>query len=206
MSASEFLSTQPVFTRRLFAFLLLIVVVAVVWQAIVLPVGQLILSQDAWRSGAVRQLGYDRGIVATEAQAREQLQQLQAAPRWRSLFQDSPVGPNDQLKTDVAQALSATGAATLHLTSLPAENVGGLCKYGLRVVATLDAGQLKNFLVALRTRAHYLRVEQISLTAPIMQTPNTNPPLQLKVDIFGYAKAGTVDAGSTRTRVRRAPQ
>jgi hypothetical protein len=206
MNASEFLSTQPVFTRRLFALLLLIVVVAVVCQAIVLPVGQLILSQDAWRSGAVRQLGYDRGIVATGPRAREQLQQLQSAPSWRSLFQDNPVGPNDQLKTEVAQALSATGAATLHLTSLPAENAGGLRKYGLRVVATLDAGQLKNFLVALRTRAHYLRVERLSLTAPIVQSPNSNPPLQLKVDIFGYAKAGAVNAGSARTPARRASQ
>jgi len=154
-----------------------------------LPVGRLVLSQDAWRTTAMRELGYNRGVVVTERQAHDQLQVLRAASTWRSLFQSSALDPSEQLKAEVAQALSATGAATVHLTSLPAEDEGGLRKYGLRIIATLDAGQLKHLLDALRARSHYLRVEQLALTAPLMQSPDGNPPLQLKADIFGYANA-----------------
>jgi hypothetical protein len=189
MTASEYLSSQPLITRRLFAVLLLIAVGAAAWEGFILPVGRLVLSQDNWRSTAMRELGYDRGVVATERQAHDQLQALRAASTRGSLFQDSSLGPNEQLKAEVAQALNTTGAATVHLTSLPAEEEGGLRKYGLRIIATVDAGQLKRFLETLRARSHYLRVEQLALTAPLMQSPNDNPPLQLKADIFGYANA-----------------
>ncbi|MFL6600216.1 MAG: GspMb/PilO family protein [Steroidobacteraceae bacterium] len=187
MTASEYLSSQPLITRRLFALLLLIAVGTGVWEGFILPAGRLFLSQDVWRTTVVRDLGYNRGIVATEPQAREQLQVLRAASTWQRLFQDSPLGANEQLKAEVAQALNAAAAVTLHLTSLPAQDEGGLRKYGLRAVATLDAGQLKLFLDALRARSHYLRVEQLAVTAPPMQSPDSNPTLQLKADIFGYA-------------------
>ena len=206
MTASEYLSSQPVVTRRLFALLLFIVVVAVGWQAVVFPMGQVLLSQNVWREGAVRRLGYSRGIVATESQAKDQLQKLHAAPIWHSLFQDGSAGASDQLKSEVAQALSTVGASALHLTTLPAENEGGLRKYGLRVVATLDAGQLKRFLDALRARAHYFRVEELSVTAPLMQSPNTNPALQLKADIFAYAVTGTADTVPVSTPDQRVPR
>jgi len=206
MTASEYLSAQPVVTRRLFALLLLSVVAVVGWQAIALPVGQLILSQESWRENAVRQLAYTRGIVATESQAREQLQKLHATSTWHRLFQDSSVGSGDQLKAEVAQALNAAGATTLHLTSLPAENEGSLRKFGLRVVATLDAGQLRRFMESLRARSHYLRVDQLSLTSPLVQSPNINSPLQLKADIFGYSKGGSVIPASVDAPARRTPK
>jgi hypothetical protein len=186
MTASEYLSSQPLFTRRLFAVLLLIAVVVGAWQGLMLPVGRLVLSQDTWRTTATQKLSYNRGVVETGPQAHNELQVLRTAPIWRSLFQGGSLPPPEQLKTEVAQALNATGAATVRLTSLPAQDEGGLRKYGLRVVATLDAGQLRHFLDALRARPHYLRVEQLALTAPLMQSPNVNPPLQLRADIFGY--------------------
>ena len=186
MTVSEYLSSQPLFTRRLFALLLLTAVVVGAWQGVMLPVGRLVLSQDTWRTTAMQKLSYNRGVVETGPQAHNELQALRNASIWRRLFQGGTLAPTEQLKTEVAQVLNATGASTVRLTSLPAQDEGGLRKYGLRVVATLDAGQLRHFLDALRGRPHYLRVEQLALTAPLMQSPNVNPPLQLRADIFGY--------------------
>jgi hypothetical protein len=189
MTASEYLSSQPLITRRLFALLLLGVVGTLAWEGLILPLGQLMLSQDEWRSAAIRYLGYNRGLVATESQARQQLKVLRSASTWRGLFDSDSLGANEQLRAEVALALNVTGAAAMSLTSLPAESEGGLRRYALRVVANLDAGQLRHFLSALRARPHYLRIEQLALTAPLMQSPDDNPSLQFKADIFGYAHA-----------------
>jgi Type II secretion system (T2SS), protein M subtype b len=187
MTASEYLSSQPLVTRRIFAVLLLIAVCMSAWWGFMLPIGRLFTSQDLWRTTAIRELGYNRGVVATESDARNQLQVLRTPSTWQRFFQDGSLGPNEQLKAEIEQALNASGAGSVRLTSLPAQSDGVLRKYGLRVVATVDAGQLKRFLDALRARSHYLRVEQLALNAPLRQAANENPPLQLKADIFGYA-------------------
>jgi len=187
MTASEYLSSQPIVTRRLFALLLLLVIVVGAWQGFVVPAGQLIRSQDSWRTAATEKLGYSRGVVASEAQARNQLQAVRTTSAWRGFLTNSDLASNE-LKNELTQALTGAGATGVRIASLPAQNEGGLRKFGARIVATADADQLKQFLAALRARPRYLRVEQITVTAPLVQSPDGNPAVQLKADIFGYTK------------------
>jgi hypothetical protein len=54
----------------------------------------------------------------------------------------------------------------------------------------LSIDQLRTFLSAVRAHAKYLRVQRLTISAPLAQPANANPPLLVKLEICGYAEAG----------------
>jgi len=190
MTAVEYILTQRPAVRRAFAVLLLATTVQLLWFGLIMPAHLLVLSQSTWREETQSDLARARGTAGIESQVRERLNALQAAAVWQRFYDNQHSSAIDgALSQDITRLANTAGINIHSLTTLPATTEGLLRRHGVRLAASMSIDQLKLFIAALRTHTRYIRVERLSVSAPQVQPPDRNPPLEIKADLFGYNRA-----------------
>ena len=188
MSYTDHILAQPRATRRALALLLVPVVVAVAWNALVVPAQWIAKSQDEWRDETRRTLARARGHAASLGSLQKQVDALPASPVWQRLYvMNGTDGGSTSVQQDVAALCGAAGLENPVITALPAEKAGPLMQLTMRIAMTGSADRLKVFLVKLREQPRYLRVDRINITSPQAQSGDQNPVLTINMDIAGFA-------------------
>jgi hypothetical protein len=144
--------------------------------------------QNEWRATAAHALARQRGLAAIEAAVRARLDALPKLQIWQRLYRANAQGAAVMtLQSDVNSALAASNARPQTFAPIAITETGPLRKVGLRIVASMTIDQLRAFLMQTERLAHFVRIEQLVVSAPPNQTPQTNPPLVVTMDIFGFA-------------------
>jgi hypothetical protein len=189
MTLTQRLDRQPLAVRRGAALSLLIAVVLTGWFLIFEPLRFVVTSQQEWRAEVRQTIGRSRGLAAMTFDLQKAVDELASLPAWTRFYRVARGTDGGALiHRDVASLCSDVGATILSLTPLPSRKEGELDKIGVRFSATMTADQLKAFIVRLRAFPQYLRTEEMSISAPQMQSPETNPTLTVTLELFGYAQ------------------
>jgi Tfp pilus assembly protein PilO len=188
MTLAEKIASRPLRLRRLLALLATLALVAMIWNLLLLPIAWVAASQERWRLEVSTHLARDKGHAALEADIRAQLAALPAASAWNHFYKIAP-GEDAQarLQRDVTSLCAAAGAVVQAVVPLPAADEHGLVRTGIRITTTVTADQLKALVGLIRDHPQYLRVEQLSVSAPQIQTAQQNPSLLVTLEVFGYS-------------------
>jgi hypothetical protein len=188
MRPAEHLQNLPPAIRRVAAITGLAVALLVL-LGLSLLVTRLAGSQDAWRERTRSALARDRGRAELIPHLNAELQRVRSAPIWTRFYaKSSGVNASVQMQGEVAKLGSGAGLLVKATSQVPAEVHGALGKLTLRMTATAAVDQLERFLRALRTNAHVLRVERLTVTAPQDQVLDANAVLAVTLDITGYER------------------
>lgn len=189
MTRVESLSCRPTLQRRVLAVSLLMVGVALIWGAVIEPLGWILVSQSQWRTDVRRELARARGRADSEPALRQRLEALPAARVWGKFFavpKGQDVGA--LVQRDVMAVGATAGVVVQAVTSIPRVEEAGLAGYGVRFTVSMTADQVRKFMDALRGNAHYLRVERLGVTAPQLQQPDQNASLTVTMEVYGYTR------------------
>ncbi len=197
MTLTERIAALPLALRRVIASCLLLAAVLAVWGFVAVPLHWIVTSQDDWRSAARTELARARGWAARLPEARANVAGLSSRPVWKYFYR---AGQGEDagalIQGDVRTLCDGNGIAVQSVTTLPAENVGRLRKFGARVSLSANAEQLAKLVAALRQHTPYLRLERLTASSPQTQQADQNAPITLIADIAGYsAGAGDPRAG-----------
>jgi hypothetical protein len=188
MTLADRIVAQPAPTRRALA-LLLAATMAAASIAAVHAIFSIVSSQESWRSTARKALAQDRGIAANDSQVRGALDSLSSAPTLKRFYAPSADTDGAQLvQRDVVSLGTLVGAGIQSTAALPTVEDVQLRVHGVRLVASMSIDQLKDFIARIRAHANYLRVQELNISAPQVQTPDVNPPLTVTVTILGYSR------------------
>lgn len=187
MSLSDRILRQHAIMRRALAVLLVFLMLLVVWIAVIVPARALALSQTRWRIQARHHLAGDKGRASAESALREQLRALPGAPVWSRFYPSRGASADTALRTDLMRLTASAGVTVQSLATLPTEEDGALRRHGMRIDASMTIGQLEHLATELHTHARYLRVERLTISAPIVQAPHTNPTLVVRMVVYGYS-------------------
>ncbi|MGA7538945.1 MAG: GspMb/PilO family protein [Steroidobacteraceae bacterium] len=190
MSLADHILRQHVLMRRALAVLLLLLSMALARIAVIAPVHALVLSQAKWRTQARHQLSDDKGRASAEGTLREQLRTLPRASVWSRFYpSDGARNPDTALRSDLVNITTTASVTVQSLALLPTDEKGALRRHGMRIVASMTIDQLEHLVADLRRQSRYLRVGQLTISAPIVQPPHTNPLLLVQMVVYGYSIA-----------------
>lgn len=179
---------QHIITRRALAVLLVIMALVLMRFALIAPAHALMLSQGRWRTQAGQDLADAKGQASAEQTVRKQLSALPGAPVWNRFYPSGGAdNPDAALRADVTGVMASAGTTVQSLAPLPTQEEGAISRHGLRLSASMTVDQLQRVVTDLRGQARYLRVERLTISAPIAQTPHTNPPVLVKMVVYGYS-------------------
>ncbi len=193
---------MPILMRRTVAVTLLPTAALLLWMAVVQPITGIYQSQQAWRDEARRLLGFSKSSVAELDQLQQQVAAMRASPLWSKLYRaqrsDAAV---TALQADIGGLLTAVQANAQALAPVRSTNVARLIRIGVHLTASMRIDQLQQFIAAAANHQRYLRIEQLTITAPQTQSPTENPLLVVDMDIHGFELPST--QGTTRNAVQR---
>jgi hypothetical protein len=193
VSVSERIAARPLLQRRALALTLLLVLLGGLWIAAWEPLHWMVSSQDHWRGEMRRQLAHARGEAAIEPQLRQRLHDVEQAPLWKTLYEETPGrDTNSLVQADLTVLCTSVGAKVQAVAPLPRMREGRFTGYGVRGTTVVTAEQLRALIGALRTHPRYLRVEHLTVTAPQLQLEEDNAELTVTIEIYGYALATAV--------------
>lgn len=185
---AERIVAQPASARRALA-LVLVAAIAAASIAVVHTICDIVSSQDIWRSTARNALARDRGVAANGSQIRGSLESLGSAPVWNRLYAPGADADGAQLvQRDLMSLGTSAGAVIQSAVALPAVEGAELRSHGVRLVASMSIDQLRNFIAGIRAHTRYLRVQELSISAPQTQALDVNPPLTVTVTVLGYSR------------------
>lgn len=184
MSIAEQLSKLPPRAQRAIAVLLIPATLMLTHVLVVWPIWHMYQSQVQWREDAARLLAQRRGMSEIAAVVRERLDTLPQLQIWQRLFRTTAVVA---LQAEVNSALTGARARPQSFEPLETKPLGPLQKIGVRIVAPMTIDQLRDVLVRIEGLSHLVRIEQLLINAPPLQSPDQNPTLVVTMDVVGYA-------------------
>ena len=190
MTPLERLAAKPPGQRRACAVLLLVGALVFLWAAILTPLGWIVHSQEEWRAEVRRELAHALGRAASEPELRTRVATISMEPIW-GRFYEVPAHQDAAalIQRDVLSVGTAAGVSVQAVAPLPAVEEVGLEAHGVRFTASLTADQLKQFMNALRSNAHYLRVERLTVTSPQVQRTDQNSALNVTMEVYGFTRS-----------------
>lgn len=189
MTPLEPLLTRSPVKRRVLALLMLAGAIVFLWGTVLTPLGWIARSQDQWRRDVRRDLARERGKAALEPGLHQRLVILESDPIW-GRFYEVPHGQDATavIQRELVSTAAKAGVMIRTITPAPAVEENGLAGYGVRFSASLSADQLGRLVDALRTNAHYLRVERLTVTSPQLQRLDQNAALEVTMEVFGFTR------------------
>lgn len=188
MSSADLLSALPAREQRALALLAIPTALMLIGFVIIWPAWKLYRGQTEWRANAVQALAHERGLAEIEKPLHERLDALAQLKSWDRLYRvrtdsDALIA----LQSDISGLLAASGARAQSFTSLPAVTTGALSKVGVRVTGAMSIDRLRELLQQMTALAHYVRIEKLLITAPLTQSAQENPTLNVTLDVVGFA-------------------
>lgn len=177
--------------RRLMALFVVPALLFLAGLAALLPIQHAWQDQQNWRQ-ETQQLLLEASTAPVLKMALKQQIEAVRASQLRSKFYPSggAMGAGALLQGDVDALITAVQASSRTLAPIPVAEDSSLLRHGVRVTASLRIDQLQDLFNRLAQHGRLLRVEQLTVVAPQMQTPDENPPLAISMDVYGYALAG----------------
>ncbi len=189
MSLAGRIVQQTPAARRTLAALLLLAAATLAWQAVILPIREVLTSQHRWRIQALSALAIARGRAAEVPTLQRRLKALPDAPIWQRFYPDGDsANVGTAIREDITRYAAVAGVTVRSIAPSPATEPLGLKRLGVRISATMTIQQLTSFLTQLRESPRYLRVDALKVVAPQIQSPNGNERLLVQLQIFGYAR------------------
>jgi hypothetical protein len=183
------IGARPPVQRRILAIGLLVATVGLVWGGVLAPLTWVVDSQDEWRDDVRHDLARAMGEASTEPELRRQVAAIPAEPIWAKFYETQNGQDASQLvQRDVLRAGAGSGVKIEGIVPLPKVEEVGLVGFGIRFTTTLSAGQLKQFIDALRANVGYLRVERLTITAPQVQRADENALLTVTMEVYGFSR------------------
>lgn len=189
MRLTDHILRQHAITRRALAVLLVFLTLVVARIAVIAPARALVLSQARWRTQARHRLAGDKGRASAEGTVREQLHALPGAPVWKRFYPSRGASPDTALRGDLMRLTTSAGVTGQSFATLPTDEEGALRRHGIQIGASMTIDQLERLATELHSQSRYLRVERLTISAPIVQTPHTNPALVVRMVVYGYSIA-----------------
>jgi Type II secretion system (T2SS), protein M subtype b len=187
--------------RRVLAATLLLGVVFSAWLLVIPPLQAGYESQQRWRSSARQLLAYSKGSVLALDQLQAEVSAMRASTLWSKLYRvDQSGAAAGLLQAEVATLLTQAKAGAQSFTPLRSVSLGGLTQVGVHVTAALRIDQFQQFVTAVRAHSKYLRIEQLTISAPPSQTPTENPILAVDMDIRGFELTSSKAANDPRRK------
>jgi hypothetical protein len=181
------LNKLPLRLQRILALRVVPAALLAIWTGVLWPIWHAYEAQVHWRATAARTLARQRGLAGIEKAVHAQLDALSRLKSWQRLYRASPDGSAIvALQTDISEALTASHARAQNFAPIGTTQSGSLRKVGLRVVASMTIDQLREFLRQAGELTHFVRIEQLVINAPPVQSPQENPPFTVTLDIFGF--------------------
>jgi len=164
-------------------------------------------AQQDWRSHASRMLAQTKSAAQVQVHLDQQLLVVNTSALWPKLYGSSTSGGSAALlQSDVSNLLGSAQVSVQSLAPIPSTPMAEFTQIGVRLTASMRIDQLKSFLAAATIHTHYLRVGQLTVVSPQMQTAADNPPLAVTMDVYGYelaANRGPAVNGSAATVAQR---
>jgi hypothetical protein len=192
-SPTQYCQALPATWRRVVAFGVVPLAIALVICGAIVPMQALYESQVEWRSQAYRTVSLARGSRQALAGVADQLQALPAAPIWTKFYAaETPGGGIAMLQADVSVLLDAARVGTQSLIPLRTETQQELPTIGVRLSASMTIEQLRSLLGSLAAHSRFLSIRHLSVSAPLVQDAQENAMLTVGMDIVGIER--TVEA------------
>lgn len=178
--------------RRLIAFALLAVVLSFAWFCVVQPVTNLLIDQQERRAIALRTLKRHRSLLATQPAIEASLATVKESPRWRNFYSDrTPDAASLQLQADLRSLLKDSHNPTSMFAESPVTQ-GPATRIAVRLTLSMRIDELAVALDRLQKQSKQLRVENLTIRAPDIQSAQSNPVLIVQAQISAWvATSGT---------------
>jgi len=189
MTLTDRISSRSLRVRNAVALLMIPAMALLVWSLVILPLSWVATSQEHWRAEVRAELAEAKGRALTLDAVRKRLANLPSESVWQRFYPaENGADGGAALQRDVTTLSMGAGLATRSITLLPSQPQGRLMTYTARLAASGTAEQLQAFATSLRGHPRYLRVEQLKVTAPQVQSSDENPVLSITLDISGFAR------------------
>ena len=199
MSLATRLTTLPAPARRTIALSSLLLLLALGWLLVVIPVRTLLLSQQEWRADITQRIARDRGLTKSAAQLREVSTTVSGAPIRARLFDAAAaIAVDDQLQNDLRAAMLQSAVEPTTFKVLPGVTAHGLRQHRVEFASVMTVDQLRAMLTFLGQQPHYVRIERLQVEAPAAQRPDENPRLNLLIEAQGFALDRATSSANTR--------
>ncbi len=192
MSLADRIAQRSSAARRTLAVLLLLAAVTLAWGDVILPIREVLTSQDRWRVEVRSKLAIARGRAAETPTLQRSLKALPDAPVWQLFYPGTDsANASTALREDITRYAAVAGVTVRSIEPSPVTEEFGIKGFGVRISASMTIGQLRNLLGEIRESRHYLRVEALRVIAPQVQITNGNEHLLIQLQILGYIRSET---------------
>jgi Tfp pilus assembly protein PilO len=182
------LEKLPRLARVVVALLLPLVAVALVWVS-VHAVRSAANSQSHWQHSVRRDLAIGGAAARLIPEISGVLSELPKMPVWQRLYKGESSAMNQAaLLADVSQSLSRSGINTPTISVTPTTEMQSLAVWECQVVFEANAEQLHAFAGQLRALPRYVRVSEIVIGAPQLQTTQSNAVFAVTLRAQGYGQ------------------
>ena len=172
--------------RRCVAVALLGIALALLWLGLIDPIANYFRHSADERRADLNSLSRDRALVSQDAGTEATLTTLGTSPRWTRFYETQKADKAVlQLQSDLREVFKAPNNPT-SMTAVPVVVEGPLTRIATKVTLSLTIDQLTESLARLRSRAQFLRIENLTIQAPDYQVADTNPTLSIQVEIVGF--------------------
>jgi hypothetical protein len=180
---------QRLALRRLAALIALPAALLIAWSIAIWPLWYMYESQQTWRVSIARTLAHQRALLQIEPTVRAHLAELPNAVAWQRLYSAKLDSAGViALQTDLGHALAAAHVRPQSFAPIATTRTGTLRKIGLRVVASMTIDELRELFRQTALLSHLVRLENLLITAPAVQSRQENPRLVVTMDAFGFAR------------------
>ena len=173
--------------RRLCAFSVLGLLLALLGMYLVQPVWVAERDYDLWRDKALRTIARYQAATAQQKAIEIQLQALQQLPLWSRLYTARDrKGAETTVRQDVQTLLTQSGLmGTLTVAQNTAPGVRVDCSF------TTSIDHLQALLQAVDTHNNYLQIAALEVSAPSVQDHSVNPLLRIHLAVRGFWRQET---------------
>jgi hypothetical protein len=157
-------------------------------------------SQSSWHATARRALSEGRAAQGAIREVSVALKSLPDEPIWTRFYSvGSAAGNQEALLADVSQALGQSGIVGSKVTAEPTFEANGLISWRCRVAFQANAEQLHAVSTRLRSLPRYVRLSELTISAPQLQGSADNPTFEVGMMAEGFSASSKVTIKSGKS-------
>ncbi len=166
--------------ERLLAIGLLVLVLGIVWLCLIAPIVSAVESRSAARELTLRKLSKERSLLQQESAIEAAITTVASSARWKNFYEaDRAETAELQLESSLRSIFTDLGT----LDSMAAERplaAGNTTRVSVRIAGSLTLDHLAEVLDRIQKQAQQIRVENLSIQAPLTQSDSANPALNIQ--------------------------
>lgn len=188
MTLADRCAALPTTARRLLALFVIPLILVALCVALLVPARQAWLAQQEWRQETRELLSAAAAAPELQTALERQIESVRRSHLREKFYPtDGVLGAAAMLQADVDLLMSSLQVPSRTIAPIPSTETESLVRHGVRLSASLRINQLQDLLNRISQHPRLIRVDQLTVVAPQMQSPEDNPPLAVSMDIYAYA-------------------